>query len=176
MSEPEVDEGEEGFEEGKAPKKGKRKLLIIIIGVLLLAGIGGGAYFFMMKKPPAAPTEEKGKEEVKLDEHGNKIVNTPVYLEMPDMLVNLSSNSGKPSFLKMKVTLELEKQEDLAAVTALLPRVQDSFNTYLRELRPSDLSGSTGLYRLRGELLLRLNEAVAPAKVTNILFKEILVQ
>ncbi len=57
-----------------------------------------------------------------------------------------------------------------------MPRVLDAFQVYLRELRPSDLEGSAGLYRLKEELLRRVNLAVYPASVDNILFKEILVQ
>jgi len=57
-----------------------------------------------------------------------------------------------------------------------LPRVTDIFQTYLRELRPSDLNGSAGLFRLKEELTRRVNAAVAPVKVSAVLFKEIVVQ
>lgn len=36
--------------------------------------------------------------------------------------------------------------------------------------------GSTGLYRLKDEPLLRINKVVYPGQVQDILFKEILVQ
>ena len=52
----------------------------------------------------------------------------------------------------------------------------DAFQTYLREMRPSDLEGSAGLYRLRDELTRRVNLAVAPTKINAVLFKEIVVQ
>ena len=57
-----------------------------------------------------------------------------------------------------------------------MPRVIDNFQTYLRELRIDDLKGSAGMYRLREELLVRVNAAAAPAKITDVLFKEMLVQ
>jgi len=56
------------------------------------------------------------------------------------------------------------------------PRIVDTFNTYLRELRTSDLSGSAGIYRLREELMARLNKTVEPGIVKDILFSEIIVQ
>jgi flagellar FliL protein len=46
----------------------------------------------------------------------------------------------------------------------------------LRELRPSDLEGGIGIYRLREELIRRINIAVYPAKVETILFKDVLIQ
>ena len=101
----------------------------------------------------------------------------PVYYDIPEFLVDLNTaDKRKSSFLKMKVAVELSSQEDVLTLEAYMPRVRDNFITYLRELRASDLSGSAGLYRLREELLLRINQAIAPATVNNILFKEIIVQ
>ena len=51
-----------------------------------------------------------------------------------------------------------------------------NFQVYLRELRVEDLSGSAGVYRLKEELLARVNAAVEPINVTDVLFKEMLVQ
>ena len=47
---------------------------------------------------------------------------------------------------------------------------------FLRELRPTDLEGSAGLYRLKEELTRRVNIAIAPNHVNAVLFKEIVVQ
>jgi flagellar FliL protein len=57
-----------------------------------------------------------------------------------------------------------------------MPRVSDVFQTYLRELRAGDLSGSAGLFRLKEELTRRVNVAVAPQQVSAVLFKEIMIQ
>ena len=61
-------------------------------------------------------------------------------------------------------------------IQPIMPRVMDAFQTYLRELRPSDLDGSAGLYRLKEELTRRVNVAISPARSTRVLFKEIVVQ
>jgi flagellar protein FliL len=57
-----------------------------------------------------------------------------------------------------------------------MPRIIDTFVTYLRELRPEDLRGSAGLMRLREEMLVRVQAAARPARVTDVLFREMLVQ
>lgn len=186
-----IDTDEDGGEE---KKQGGKKMLIIIIGVvLLLAGGGGAAYFFGLldsvlgKKDAAtehaadgeAPAEE-AHAEPKLDEHGNPIPDPNAlktsYYDMPDFLVNLSTNTNQTSFLKMKVTLKLPSEKDLELAQQKLPELQDHFNTYLRDLRATDLGGSAGMYRLREELLARANKTMSPAKVEDILFREILVQ
>jgi flagellar FliL protein len=56
------------------------------------------------------------------------------------------------------------------------PRVIDQFQTYLREMRVEDLRGSAGIYRLRQELLYRVNIAADPVKVKDVLFQEMLIQ
>jgi flagellar protein FliL len=61
-------------------------------------------------------------------------------------------------------------------ITPIMPRVMDAFQTYLRELRPSDLDGSAGLYRLKEELTRRVNASIAPSRINAVLFKEIVVQ
>jgi flagellar FliL protein len=43
-------------------------------------------------------------------------------------------------------------------------------------LRPEDLRGSSGFLRLREELLTRVQLAAAPARVNDLLFREMLVQ
>lgn len=173
---------------GDDEPKGKKKLLFIVLGVVLLIGVGAGLYFAGVfgggaKKEEAH--EEKAddhggghgkKEEVKVDKDGKPIPVGPAYYELPEFLVNLSTTGTKVSFLKMKVTMELKGHEDIPAVDAKKPRILDAVNTYLRELRASDLSGSAGIYRLREELLLRVNKALHPVQVTDILFSEIIVQ
>lgn len=179
--------GEEGAEGEGAPKKGKKKLIFIAGGVVALLVIVGGLF---------AAGVIGGKKEVALDEHGQPIAEEehlspeekaakeaaaaeaakPVYYELPQFLVNLNSTTSRVSFLKMSVTLELRDVAAVAVMDASKPRIQDVFNTYLRELRPADIQGSAGIYRLRTELITRLNNTIEEGAVKDILFGEIIVQ
>lgn len=158
--------------EGEPKKKSKKKLIIVVLAVLLLAGGGAGAYFSgLLGGGEKEEAHKDGKEAQVLAAPGQ-----PVYYSLPEILVNLSGGGKQTSFLKMTVALELAASEDVQTVEANLPKVLDGFNTYLRELRATDLSGSAGLYRLREELLVRLNKTLSPVKVNDIHFKEIIVQ
>jgi len=153
-----------------APKKKKSKLLVLIVlPVLLLLGGGAGAYFmgFIGSKEDPAIAKKKAEEKARKE---------IVYYPVPEILVNLSGSGGKTHYLKIKVSLELANKNEIPKVEAVLPRIIDNFQVYLRELRVEDLRGSAGLYRLREELLARVNVAAAPAKVSDVLFKEMLVQ
>jgi flagellar FliL protein len=147
-----------------ASPKGKLKLMIAAAGILAILG-GGATWFFFFRAhgeevqaeaPPAKP---------------------PVFLDVPDLLVNLVNAPGeRVQYLKVKVVLEVKEEKQLEAIKPTLPRVTDIFQTYLRELRSSDLNGSAGLFRLKEELTRRVNAAVSPSKVNAVLFKEIVVQ
>ncbi|HEY0224782.1 MAG TPA: flagellar basal body-associated FliL family protein, partial [Pseudolabrys sp.] len=107
-------------------------------------------------------------------------VKPAIFVDLPDVLVNLSNagsgGADRAQYLKVKIVLELPDQTVVAQIQPLMPRVMDAFQTYLRELRATDLDGSAGLYRLKEELTRRVNAAVAPNRITAVLFKEIVVQ
>lgn len=158
----------EGDEGAKKPSVIKRFLSIKFIAIAAVAvvavgGIGGGAYHFLGgNRSEAAPAAK---------------IKPPVFFEMPDVLVNLSSTGNdRTQYLKVKVVLELPDEAMKAQIEPLMPRLMDTFQTYLRELRPTDLDGSAGLYRLKEELTRRVNAAISPDRINAVLFKEIVIQ
>ena len=99
------------------------------------------------------------------------------FVDVPEVLVNLSNvGTDRTQYLKVKVVLELPDPAAQPQIQSAMPRVMDAFQTYLRELRPTDLDGSAGLYRLKEELTRRVNAAISPNRVNAVLFKEIVVQ
>jgi flagellar FliL protein len=159
--------------EQSGPRSGGRKRLVIFggAGLLLLAmtgGVLGYAGLFGKFLGGSAP-EVAGEGAPEAPKPG-------VFYDLPDLLVNLNSTGRKASFLKISVSLEVESKGDVSRLQAVMPRIIDNFQVYLRELRVEDLRGSGGIYRLREELLARVNSAAAPVKVRDVLFKEMLVQ
>ena len=149
-----------------AAPKSKLKLIIVAVAVLTLLGGGAVAWFFLFSHHDG---EEKHAEAPP--------PKPPSFVEVPDMLVNLIGAPGeRVQYLKVKVVLEVKEEKQVEAIKPNMPRVTDIFQTYLRELRPSDINGSAGLFRLKEELTKRVNAAVAPTPVTAVLFKEIVVQ
>lgn len=158
---------EEGEAEGAKPKRRLPSLKIMIIAgaglVLVLGGGGAGAYMLFggTKDAKAAVAAVK----------------PAVFFDVPEVLVNLSmTGTDRTQYLKVKIVLELPDASLQPQIQTTMPRVMDAFQTYLRELRPADLDGSAGLYRLKEELTRRVNAAVAPNRINAVLFKEIVVQ
>ena len=152
-----------------APTKsgGKRKLLLAAAAVLLLAG-GGGAAWLTGLVPHLLHRDEPHAAEAKAA--------APLFLDLPDIVANLNAGPRRTAFIKLKAKLELSRPEDQGVIQAAMPRVLDLFQTYLREMRPEELRGTAGTYRLREELIARTNIAAQPAHVLNVLFTELLVQ
>ena len=156
--------------EASAPKSSNRKLILIgtPVTVLLLAGVG---LWFTGILPHA----------LGIDKHAGQVAEAPKpvppsYIDLPEMLANLNGNLRKPSYIKLSARIEVPNPGDVDKVKAALPRVVDLMQTYLREMRPEELRGSAGTYRLREELLVRASTAAAPAKVSDVLFTQMLVQ
>ncbi len=173
----EADGGEDGDEEegGESSKKqgGKKKLLLFVaLALFLVVGGVATAYFTGLLEPLIALLG--GADETVAEETTDPV--EAVFFDLPEILVNLNTGRRKSTFLKIRVSLELENAEDVARIEAVMPRIIDNFQVYLRELRVEDLKGSAGMYRLREELLTRVTLAVAPSKVSDVLFKEMLVQ
>jgi flagellar FliL protein len=153
--------------EAKPVPAGKRKLVLLAIP-LVLAVVLAGLWFVgplprwlgLTHAPP--PMAEKAPE--------------PIYVDLPEMVANLNGNPRRPSYVKLVARIEVAKPEDAERVRQALPRLQDLFQTYLREMRPEELRGSAGTYRLREELIARADAVAAPARVTDVLFTQMLVQ
>jgi flagellar protein FliL len=164
MADNDQDGAAESVEAVPAPK-GRLKLIIAIVGVLVILGGGGVVTWFFFFK-------SHGDEM-----HAEAPVKPPVFVDVPDLLVNLVGLPGeRVQYLKVKVVLEVKEEKQIEAIKPTMPRITDIFQTYLRELRPSDLNGSAGLFRLREELTKRVNVALAPNEVNAVLFKEIVIQ
>jgi flagellar protein FliL len=190
----EVPEGEavEGAEQTPAKKKLSIKLLAIIGAALIVVGGGGGTAAFIFLKPKPAEVagaehakpekkkkekgghEKKGEGEVKLAGTMKEGPDGVVFYTMPDLSANMQTQDGRPSFLKLKVTFELPNEEAVETLESNMPRLQDMFLTFMRELRHEDVAGSQGNYTLRLEIQRRVNMVIAPQKVNAVLIEEML--
>jgi flagellar FliL protein len=199
-NEPEAQEGAEGAEAPKKKLAGKKLVLFVILPAILVLGAGGGAAALLLSGPKAqadahgeeAKTKDK-KEKAKKggkdkgghggaagEEGEGAIVITEgegvYFVALPEMLVNIASTDGQPALLKLQLTLEAADEDVLHALEPELPRIQDQFQSFLRELRTDDMAGSGGAHRVRAELMRRVNLVIAPARINAVLIEEMLIQ
>ncbi len=162
-----LDDEDSEDSDAKKSRLPSKKIMIMAAGALLLLGGGGGdrAWYFGLFYSSGKPEGAAVKKVVKSG-----------YYDLPEMVVNLASEKGKSHFLKVRVTLQMPNKVSVSYMKPYEPAVLDIFQVYLRELRRDDLEGSAGLFRLKSELLKRVNSKVHPVKVSAVLFKEIIVQ
>src|ERR1700733_3139977 len=104
-------------EEGKATKrKLPLKLMVMVVGGLVgLGAVGGGGYFLLFRghdKAEAAAAAAAPQ------------IKPVVFLDMPEVLVNLSSTGNqRTQYLKVKVTLELPNEMMSAQIQPVMPRL-----------------------------------------------------
>ncbi len=176
IQDPNVEGDGEGAD-GEAPVRarrlpGKKLVLFIALPMLLIGLAGAGVYFSGLADSLIGAEEHEGE----LLSQEEEETGPSVYYDIPEMLVNLNSSGRKTGYLKIAVSVEVGSESDAGQLETVLPRIVDSFQVYLRELRVEDLSGSAGLQRLREELLMRVSNAAAPTVVRDILFREMLIQ
>lgn len=163
----ETEDEEEEAGPASVPKRrlpGRNLVLFVILPLLAVAGVAAGGYFGGLFEPAEVSAEQM-------------VAKPKVFYELPEMLVNLSDRGEERArYLKLLVSLELPDRASRDALEPVLPRVLDLFQVYLRELRASDLEGSAGIYRLKEELVRRVNFEIHPHQVSDVLFKEIIVQ
>ena len=174
----EINDGFSDTEEQERPSSTvapKKKILLLLLPIFLVIGSVIGLYFSgFIDTFLVFPESESGEEESEPQEPVNL---SAVFFDVPEILVNLSARPGqKPIYFKIKVVLEMNSAADAEQAEKMLPRIIDSLQFYLREMRLEELQGSIGTYRLKEEIQGRLNRILAPVKVNDVLFKEILIQ
>jgi len=170
---------------GEAKPKSKKKLIIIAAAAAaVVIGGGVGGYLVFAKgggehgaETAAASGHDGGEHGGEGEAQAATPAKSAAFVDLPEMTVNLATaDKERQQYVRMSVALEVGSPELVEAIKPLLPRVIDSFQTHLREMRPSDLRGSAGAYRLKEELLRRVNVAIAPARADAVLFKDVVVQ
>jgi flagellar FliL protein len=155
-------------QENASRKSGGKKKLLLLAAPALVAALLVGLWFSGILPRMLGTQHAASKEDSKPA--------VPIFVDLPEMVANLNGGNHRPSYLKLVARLEVAKPEDAERAKQAMPRLQDLFQTYLREMRPEELRGSAGTYRLREELIARANVAMAPARAVNVLFIQLLVQ
>ncbi len=153
---------------------------VIIISVFVLVGVIVGCFLFFTQ----FGREIVGLRNDAVYSENNRLKGVPVripdnihYYELPEMLVNIQASSGKRKpYLRLAIKLELREQDHVELLDKIKPRIIDSFQIYLRELRADDLEGAAGSQRLKEELLKRVNNIGTEVKVYDVLFQVFVVQ
>jgi flagellar FliL protein len=149
------------------------RIILVVAMLVIVGGSAGGFYFRAMLIPmiwgAAGEAEPPPKRVIRPEDFA--------YCDLPDIMVTLDSRgSSSKHVVKLSVSLELDDRADQPRVQAYIPRVIDVFQVYIRQLSVEDVSGVPKIQQLRKDVLPRINAALEPAHVDDVLFREVLVQ
>lgn len=170
----------DGLTDGLEVKKTSGKKIVILVAAVVILGLITWGVMAFLGGDDDASTDGEGTS----TEHGDvsssganedDLQNLPVYLPIENMLVNLNTGGRGIVLLRISVALELESEDDRAAIDILMPTIMNDFQVYLRSLRPDDLEGTKGLTRIQEELLVRINQSITPKRIRRILFEDFLI-
>ena len=151
-----------GKDAAAGPSDGGRKRVLVIGVAMAVVALAAGLWFSGVLKHVHGQAKAK--------------VETPVLIDLPDIVSNLDTGGHRATFIKLRAKLEVSHAAEAAALQAAMPKILDIFQSYLRSTRPEELRGGEGTYRLREALMNRIDMTLAPVQVTDLLFTEILVQ
>lgn len=156
------------------PKKNRKKLLIAgAAAAVLVLGGGGGALFFLSGGNEAAAEEGHAAAS---SSHGGEEEGVNAYFDVPPIVVNLRSPDGQARFLKVHIMLVRAPAATNEMIQAKLPAILDSYQPFLRELRPEDLAGSAAVFRIKEELLVRATQIAGSGVIKEVLIQDLVQQ
>lgn len=152
------------------------KILVLLIGVmmLLLLGLGGGL-FMMWNKLSALNAQSMANASVQGGSTSNQDHPVGPIFSLETFIVNLADKGGN-RYLRVTMDLELGNPEMESEVSQRLPQVRDSILMILPTKRFEDISTAQGKTALRDEIMETMNAYLLKGKITNIYFKEFVVQ
>ena len=151
-------------------------IIMIVVPVLLIVGGGAGAYFMGVFSGEEASGEAMAEEPPVEEMEPPVMPANVVFVDLPDLLLNLNVTGKRLRFLKVVTSLEVASEEMAEIVRQMTPRILDNLHLYFRSVSPEELVGPDGVYRIKEDLLVRINDTIQPAMVRDVLVKEMLVQ
>ena len=145
-----------------------------LIGGGLMLGLGGGL-IMMWSKMSALDTQIKAQTSEEPEKQA--VLEEPLGIVVPleTFIVNLADKGGT-RYLRLTIGLELGSKELQKEINKRLPQVRDSILMILPTKRFSDISTAEGKIALRDEMMEKLNSFLTQGSITNIYFREFVVQ
>ena len=152
------------------------KILVLLIGVMtmLILGLGGGL-FMMWNQLSALNAQSVADAGGQPDEVVSLEQSLGPIFSLDTFIVNLADKGGT-RYLRVTMDLELGNSDLEDELYKRLPQVRDSLLMILPSKRFEDISTVQGKTALRDEMLEALNGYLGQGKITNIYYKEFVVQ
>ena len=155
--------------DAQAEKKDKgKKLIVMIAGVLVVILAGGTTTYFLGYLAPILGSKP-GKQLAELS------LGSPTTHELPRFKADLKTGRCRAPSLRTVIVISLNSQH-LSALQESETKVLDQVQMHLRDQERQDLVGKAGTDNLRFDIANIINNIIAPAQISTVLFKEFLLK
>jgi flagellar FliL protein len=146
----------------------KKRRLGLILGLVGAFALGGGGFYAVRSGivDPGALLGGAGHS----GGHEDAVPEDVAFVGMEPIMVSLPPGSSA-RLLRFSGQLEVAP-EHAAEVTAVMPRVVDVLNTFLRAVEPADLEQPAALAPLRAQMLRRIQVVTGEGRVRDLLITE----
>ena len=160
--------------DGPAAKKKPMGMIIgIIVGLLALGGGGYYAYMTYFQEKPVEEVPVEGEEGAA--QEVEESVNLGAMFPLDPFIVNLAGSEGK-RFLKVTISLELSTPEVHAELKENIQKVTDSILVLLSSKSFEDVYSVRGKFKLKDEVVTRVNRFLVVGHVKDAYFTEFIIQ
>lgn len=154
-----------------------KKIIIIVAGALVgVLGAGAGVYFFMpdwlpevIRPHSTADAKHPKKEETKAHE-------PEVGADLEVFVVNLAPGNAPQRYLRVTLSLGVKDAHEKEQIKEFSGPIRHAVIMYLTERTPEEMIDPQGKNKLRQQLLEQINKTIGHKLVTNVYFKEFLIQ
>lgn len=153
----------------------KKKILIFLLPILIVIGLIVSFYSVFSQKINSADNLPYSIVN-KPASDGENSEKTLIFYDLPEISVQVKNSAGGNDIAKIRLSVEISSIEDIKIVEGVMPQINDAVIAHTIELTSDELSGANGLYRLKDELLYRINLITDPVKVSNVNIKSFEVQ
>ena len=155
--------------------KGRLMTMLFVAGALVVGLLGGGAGGYLVGS--AAATAPGHQEQAAAGHGAEAEAPTPsIYVGLPKIRTNIASARCRGLYIDLEVTAAVGSEEEAAVLRAAADHIKDGMTEYARTVTKEDLEGREGSERLRTNVQAVIDNAIQPARVREVLFKEFVLQ
>ena len=151
------------------------KILFLFISIMLVLTLGLAAGLFMMWNKLSDLDTQANLSAKKQNEQSLSELSIGPIFSLDTFIVNLADAGGN-RYLRVTMDLELDNEKLQEELSKRLPQIKDQILMILPTRRFEDISTTQGKIDLRTELIEQINRILSRGQVSNIYFKEFVVQ
>jgi len=166
---------EEEKDEKKEKKEKPKSPIVMILIVFVISILLGGGGVFVWFKFSSSPHDGSRATATIMEESSDAMDTVGTMLPLETFIVNLADEEGS-KYLKITIELEVESEKVLEEINNKMARIRDSLLILLSSKDFLSIRTVEGKFKLRDEIISRVNSVLRTGKVRTAYFTDLVIQ